>query len=353
MSRFHAFAALALGLALLSQPCSAESGDARVVGPHAEVVVEGSQVRIRDAHGSVVVDGWRSQGAGPATDSERLLVELGAHQNADLIQLDLAGDILFDFGSAELQASARQRLAQLAQLIRARAVGAVQVIGHTDAIGSDAANLALSRDRAGAVMRWLVAQEGIPGALLLGTGVGAAQPIAPNRGADGRDDPDGRARNRRVEVQIAQREGIVIGPGLVDIRPGRVEVKQAGVVVEDDRVMVSGMQIDLGSGAISGIPGLAATPAAPAPQASADVGGACTALCKATAGRHSLSLIGCFEGEFEELGYRMDSSACNELEGAMFGGGGNEGGSLCRRCQGEQGFGESHCATVQRKCFGR
>ena len=65
--------------------------------------------------------------------------------------------------------------------------------GHTDNSGDDAHNLALSRQRADAVVRAL-AGSGIDGARLQAAGRGAAKPLADNK------DEAGRAKNRRVEL---------------------------------------------------------------------------------------------------------------------------------------------------------
>ena len=72
----------------------------------------------------------------------------------------------------------------------------VLVSGHTDDVGSEASNLALSNARASAVKQHLVAEEGIDAGRLATKGFGATQPVADN-GTDA-----GRARNRRVDVVI-------------------------------------------------------------------------------------------------------------------------------------------------------
>jgi OOP family OmpA-OmpF porin len=77
----------------------------------------------------------------------------------------------------------------------------VRVDGHTDSVGSTAANQQLSDRRARSVVEYLVA-VGVDAGRLHPRGFGEAWPIAPNANPDGSDDPDGRARNRRVEVVI-------------------------------------------------------------------------------------------------------------------------------------------------------
>lgn len=69
----------------------------------------------------------------------------------------------------------------------------LEIDGYTDSTGEAAHNLDLSKERAAAVMKVLVAQFGIDQSRLTSNGFGAASPIASN------DTPDGRAQNRRVE----------------------------------------------------------------------------------------------------------------------------------------------------------
>lgn len=111
---------------------------------------------------------------------------------------ELAADVLFAFGRADLLPQASAALADILTSIRATyPYPRIRVEGHTDSIGTDAANDALSRARAETVRQWLIA-NGIPPAALTTEGLGKRQPIAPNTQPNGADDPDGRARNRRV-----------------------------------------------------------------------------------------------------------------------------------------------------------
>jgi outer membrane protein OmpA-like peptidoglycan-associated protein len=73
---------------------------------------------------------------------------------------------------------------------------ALTVLGHTDAVGSDTYNIALSRRRAEAVMAALAAR-GVKPDQLTEVAIGKRQPIAPN------DTAEGRAHNRRVEFLIS------------------------------------------------------------------------------------------------------------------------------------------------------
>ncbi len=114
----------------------------------------------------------------------------------------LAADTLFEFDRATITPAAEANLRRAADLVRQGGAGTVIVIGHTDAKGDDAYNADLSRRRAEAVAAWLRAQPGLGGRRFDALGKGEAEPVAPNAKPDGSDDPDGRARNRRVTVDI-------------------------------------------------------------------------------------------------------------------------------------------------------
>ncbi len=118
------------------------------------------------------------------------------------IEVTLPADVLFDFDKAELRLEAKAVLQELATIIRAKARGQVTVQGYTDALGSEAYNQKLSERRANAVKTWLVSREGIAAKILNAAGFGARNPVAPNRMADGSDNPDGRQLNRRVTILI-------------------------------------------------------------------------------------------------------------------------------------------------------
>lgn len=75
------------------------------------------------------------------------------------------------------------------------------VRGHSDTFGDDAKNLVTSRRRAEAVREYLVA-NGIVADRIEVVALGERRPVAPNATLDGADDPAGRARNRRVDVEV-------------------------------------------------------------------------------------------------------------------------------------------------------
>jgi outer membrane protein OmpA-like peptidoglycan-associated protein len=115
-------------------------------------------------------------------------------------RLRVGSDVLFDFDRAEVRGEAEPALAELTRLIAA-ANRTAMIEGHTDAIGTDGYNQGLSERRALAV-RSALAHRGLALAQLNVHGFGKSRPVAPNEHPDGSDDPDGRQRNRRVEVVI-------------------------------------------------------------------------------------------------------------------------------------------------------
>ena len=113
-------------------------------------------------------------------------------------QFVLAADVLFPFDSATLQPDASAQLSQiLASIRQTYPYPAIRVEGYTDSIGADAFNDDLSLRRANAVRDWLIG-AGIPPAVITTVGFGKRNPVAPNTLPGGADNPDGRARNRRV-----------------------------------------------------------------------------------------------------------------------------------------------------------
>lgn len=79
----------------------------------------------------------------------------------------------------------------------------IVVSGHTDSRGDDDYNLRLSKDRAQAVVDYLI-RNGISSSRLSAQGYGETRPIARNENADLTDNPVGRQLNRRIEISMPQ-----------------------------------------------------------------------------------------------------------------------------------------------------
>jgi outer membrane protein OmpA-like peptidoglycan-associated protein len=120
------------------------------------------------------------------------------------IRIGLAADVLFDFDKADIRADAAPVLTKAAEIVRQHDRNRVTVEGHTDGMGAAPYNQRLSERRAAAVRRWLETQGGVRSAAMSTRGWGATKPVAPNTKPDGSDDPEGRQKNRRVEIVIAR-----------------------------------------------------------------------------------------------------------------------------------------------------
>ena len=116
---------------------------------------------------------------------ERALLESG---RADVY------DIYFDFDSDRIREESGPTLREIANLLRRHPDWRLAISGHTDGIGDDRYNLELSARRAAAVKAALTGMEGIGENRLTTSGAGETSP------KDRNDTPEGRARNRRVEL---------------------------------------------------------------------------------------------------------------------------------------------------------
>jgi OmpA-OmpF porin, OOP family len=109
----------------------------------------------------------------------------------------VSAEVLFDFDKSVVKPEGKAELQKLADTIKAQglAVGDIDVVGHTDSVGSDEYNQALSIRRAAAVKAYLVS-KGVSGDIIDVMGMGKRDPIATNSTAAGR------AMNRRVDVLV-------------------------------------------------------------------------------------------------------------------------------------------------------
>ena len=101
--------------------------------------------------------------------------------------------MLFDFDKATLRPESDAILTRAVSLIQSAKGAAIEVQGHTDAVGADDYNQKLSEARAASVVTWFTAHK-IPAAQLKSKGYGKMKPVADNK------TDEGRAKNRRVEL---------------------------------------------------------------------------------------------------------------------------------------------------------
>lgn len=116
----------------------------------------------------------------------------------------LSGDVLFAFGSDELNAAARAAVDAVTDEMTGDAPK-VKVVGHTDNVGSTGFNQALSERRADAVADRIRSRK--PGAVVTTSGKGETQPVATNETAAGR------AKNRRVTITYTHATEATTTPG--------------------------------------------------------------------------------------------------------------------------------------------
>ncbi len=105
----------------------------------------------------------------------------------------------FDFGKARLASDSAPLLDRLATVMNGCAIARFEIEGHTDSQGRERVNRRISEKRAEAVRRALIFR-GISEDRVLAIGYGPSRPIASNA------DPDGRARNRRIEVRVLRKD---------------------------------------------------------------------------------------------------------------------------------------------------
>jgi flagellar motor protein MotB len=129
-------------------------------------------------------------------------VEIQQLQN--LVRVTLASGMLFAEGGVELTPAGKDMLARLAPALKVLSGQRIVIASFTDNVplGGDlrmlfAGNVELSMARARAVSAYLVS-EGVPAALISAVGLGETHPRASN------DTAQGRARNRRVEIDVVQ-----------------------------------------------------------------------------------------------------------------------------------------------------
>ena len=118
------------------------------------------------------------------------------------ITVTLKNDILFDTGSAVLSEKAQKTLIDLNRVLKKYPENIIVVQGHTDSTGTAAYNQTLSEQRAKAVYDFIL-ENGLQTSSLSYKGFGMNNPVADNGTAEGR------AKNRRVELDITANKKLV------------------------------------------------------------------------------------------------------------------------------------------------
>jgi outer membrane protein OmpA-like peptidoglycan-associated protein len=110
-------------------------------------------------------------------------------------------EVLFDFDKAIIKTDGELALWTMVAEIQKRRPKRISIEGHTDALGTDSRNFILSKQRADAVAMWLVKRRIVSPAIIETHGLGHKFPAFEDK-VNGKDNPDGRMRNRRIEMRF-------------------------------------------------------------------------------------------------------------------------------------------------------
>lgn len=116
------------------------------------------------------------------------------------LKLNIPNEVSFDTNSYVVKPAMRNVLDPFANSLRDDPNARLSIVGHTDSTGSDAINNPLSVERAQSVRDYLAAR-GVSPTRIETDGRGSREPVADN-GSDA-----GRAKNRRVEIYLAEQQG--------------------------------------------------------------------------------------------------------------------------------------------------
>ena len=108
----------------------------------------------------------------------------------------------FNFDKSDIRNADVAELKKAIDFVKKYRGSKVKLEGHTDSKGTEEYNQKLSERRAEAVKQYLIKEGAVDKKMISATGYGKSRPIAPNMTPDGKDNPKGRAENRRVEVLI-------------------------------------------------------------------------------------------------------------------------------------------------------
>lgn len=135
-----------------------------------------------------------------AVDEKELGNEIDIDFTSQYVQLTLKGALLFDSGSTLLKEEAKPVLDQVGRVLERYAAGTIEIEGHTDNVPMSGAkysnNDELSSGRALSVFDYLLSVTNLDPANIKHAGRGEYVPVADN------STPEGRTRNRRVEIKI-------------------------------------------------------------------------------------------------------------------------------------------------------
>jgi len=201
--------AIVSAVTILLTGCATATPEQQGAGTGALIGAVAGQVLGRDAKSSAIGAGLGALGgyiwSKNMEDKKRAMEVATAGtgtvvtQTADnQLKLSIPNDISFDTGRHDIKPNLRPILDQFAQGLSQQASMEVKIVGHTDNTGSDAVNNPLSVNRAQSARDYLVAR-GVSSQRISIDGRGSREPIADNA------TEAGRARNRRIDIYLAER----------------------------------------------------------------------------------------------------------------------------------------------------
>jgi len=174
------------------------------------IYINGKRVAMKPFKGHVKSVGWVLHGeyselltnirigkySSPEEKPKPELLGIKVQKTESGTTLTVPEKVLFDFNEFFLNPEAKKALHVVAEILRENPDKKVLVVGYTDNVGSDEYNMLLSLQRAQSVADFLIYVEGIDRHRIKIEGRGKENPIADN------STPEGRAQNRRVEIEI-------------------------------------------------------------------------------------------------------------------------------------------------------
>jgi outer membrane protein OmpA-like peptidoglycan-associated protein len=214
MRKSNLIMSLLLCVALVFSGCNASNtakgtgigvGAGAAVGAGIGALINGGKGAAWGAGIGAVVGGTAGALIGKKMDKQKAELEKIQGAQVETVNEGQAIRVVFDSGilfatnKSDLNATSKTALTQFANSLKTNPDTDVQIYGHTDSSGSDAINIPLSKNRAGAVEKFLE-QQGIIASRMVTEGFGSSQPVGDNTTTAGK------AQNRRVEVYILPNE---------------------------------------------------------------------------------------------------------------------------------------------------
>jgi len=212
-------------------------------------------------------DGISSFNTNDNTDNDTLKYDLFLKKKVEQAVNPLIGKVIgrvyYDYDQSRLRSDSRDSLSSVLNIMNQYPGIMVEVGGHTDSKGKEPYNLALSKKRAEAVRNYLVYDKKVAADRLTAKPYGSAEPAAPNATPDGKDDPAGRALNRRTEFKV-----------ISELTPDELAKKAAQRSPNEQPAKVIKKDITTGETIVAPKSAPAAAPAkAPAPAKASATGG--------------------------------------------------------------------------------